>query len=128
MRWTSRSIARKKHPVDQIFEMQHAFWEEVAHLKKDFEEDITCIGSFFQGTAEKATKDGLPHEFFLGEGPRFAHAYYRLFFSNNELFANQKEHPSDLEAWTTYESLTNPGFDPTCDQGLLELVNPTYSA
>ncbi|MCP5491538.1 MAG: hypothetical protein H7A40_00660 [Chlamydiales bacterium] len=114
---------QKKHPVEQIFEMRWAFKQEIAQLKRSFEEDINCIGAFFRGTQEKATVKGLPHEYFKGEGPRFAHAYYRLFFSNPELFPNQADHPSDFEAWSTYETLTNPNFDPNVNQGILELVN-----
>ena len=121
--WEKEFKWHEKHPVNRIFEMQHAFYKEVSHLKKDFEEDIVCIGDFFRGTVEKASKNGLPHDFFIGEGPRFAHAYYRLFFSNNELFKDQKDHPSDFEAWTTYEALTNPQFDVHSNPGLLELVN-----
>lgn len=113
----------KRHPIEHIFEMQHAFRQEVGHLKHDFEEDILCIGDFFKATKEKATENGLPHDYFTGVGPSFANAYCRLFISNPELFPDQKEHPCDLEAWTTYQSLTNPDFDPTVNQGLLELVN-----
>ncbi len=114
---------QKKHPVEQIFEMRWAFKQEIAGLKRSFEEDINCIGAFFRGTQEKATVKGLPHEYFKGEGPRFAHAYYRLFFSNPELFPGQKDHPSDFDAWSTYETLTNANFDPDDNPGLLELVN-----
>ncbi|HPE84839.1 MAG TPA: hypothetical protein PLO43_01515 [Chlamydiales bacterium] len=121
--WEKEFKCTETHPIRQIFEMQHAFWKEAGHLKVDFEEDITCIGDFFRGTMEKATHKGLPHEFFQGEGPRFAHAYYRLFFSNNELFPDQKDHPSDFEAWASYEALTNPDFDPNANASVLELVN-----
>ncbi len=113
----------KKHPVEHIFEMQWAFRQEIGTLKRDFEDDINCIGSFFRGTQERATADGLPHEYFSGEGPRFAHAYYRLFFSNPDLFPDQKEHPSDFEAWASYSALTDSNFDANVNPGLLELVN-----